>query len=785
MSGEWSLFPHLVVRTTGFAWDVLECLRYPESSAAGREWLEARRAMDVHRQAAPRLKRPSKAVLSALRAGRRVPTETPEEEALFAEWNRLAAASESAGARLDAALQAETVRTREFLREVVADARFSEAVASSSPPVFRDLQRGRWDARLERQLLSYVQRLCSKNETMSFFGPINYGRVDPEAATGVEVRWSGPLHLPARRTHAASWLVQGVARRIAFDPEIAPWLVLRRKGFVSPPLKAAPAATDTARATPRDMLPELVQAADGLKSLARLSEALKAPLPLCIEAARLACEKGLLTHPLEVPVTLGTPLVELAERLAGIPGPAARRELRRLRELLAHMARYSPADAAEKVRLNEELRQQVAEQWQVGVPVPATAPGGGTAPAAREQRGEGHNFYTDRLPMREECGGDLRVVLGGERARELTRRLLPGLELLRVAACRTRQAARRAVAQLVGARRVPFWKVVAAFSDRPVPYDGAVAEAVKVAIADPTVGHVELSGVALPPLDGPPPPPVVASLDLLIGASDVDAWSRGEYEVVVGDIHDTALVWGWALQFHEERAQVEAEMVQALGLLPRPVPIITVLPSRRTGLLPSEFPGPVVELGGVSGRPSGWKLALDDLSVESDGREARLVSESLGSEVYLYNGELESLVHTAFGLPRLRPLGVDLGEHTPRLTVEGVVLQRERWCPADTTLEPLLAARDDRERLLAARELWCALGMPDLVFAKLQGERKPVLADVQSPGLLRVFLNLLAQKRGVVFSEMRPGPAQLWLQGELGRHTSELRCTVFFGGQGE
>jgi len=673
----------------------------------------------------------------------------------------------------------ETERARESLREVAADARFAEAVASSSPPVFRDLQRGRWDGRLERQLLSYVQRLCSKNETMSFFGPINYGRVDPEAATGVEVSWSGPRHLAARRTHAASWLVQGVARRIAFDPEIAPWLVLRRKGFVSPPMKAAPATPDAARVTAGDLLPELVQAADGLKTLARLSEALKAPLPLCIDAARLACEKGLLTHPLEIPVTLGAPLVDLAERLAGVPGPAARRELRRLHDLLAHMARYSPADAAEKVRLNDELRERVAEQWQVGAPVPATAP------AQREQRGEGHNFYTDRLPMREECGGDLRVVLGGERARKLTRRLSPGLEFLRVAACRTRQAARRAVAQLVGARRVPFWKVVAAFSDRPVPYDGAVVEAVKAAIADPTAAHVELSGVALPPLDGPPPPPVVASLDLLIGASDVEAWARGEYEVVVGDIHDTALVWGWALQFHEARAQVEAEMVGALGLLPRPMPIISVLPSRRTGLLPSEFPGPVVELGGVSGRPSGWKLALDDLSVESDGREARLVSESLGSEVCLYNGELESLVHTAFGLPRLRPLGVDLGEHTPRLTVDGIVFQRERWRPADTLLEPLLAARDDRERLLAARELWDALGMPDLVFAKLQGERKPVLVDVQSPGLLRVFLNLLAQKRGVVFSEMRPDPARLWLHGELGRHTSELRCTVFLGGQSE
>ncbi|XXF76937.1 hypothetical protein P2318_28360 [Myxococcaceae bacterium GXIMD 01537] len=763
MSGDWSLFPHLVVRTTGFAWDTLERLSCPEAAEAVRSEADARRALEAHRRTAPRLKRPSKAVLAALRAGRRVPVETPEDAESFAEWNRLAGAAEAAEARLDAALADESRRADEALRALAADARFREAVASSSPPVFRDLQRERWGSRLERQLLSYVQRLCSKNETMSFFGPINYGCVEPEGTTGIELRWSGPRHLAARRTHAASWLVQGVARRVAFDPEIAPWLVLRRKGFAVPPMKVAPG----------DVMPELVRAADGFKTLSRLSETLNVPLPACIEAARLACEKGLLTHPLEIPVTLGAPLVELAERLAGVPGPAARRELQHLRELLAHLARYGAADAENKVRLNEELRATVEQRWQVSAP-------GSTPAPAQESRGEGHNFYTDRLPLREECGGDLRLVIGGERARELTRRLAPGLGLLRATACRTRDAARRDVARLVGARRVPFWKVVAAFSDRPVPYDGAVAEAVAAAIPDRTAVRVELSGLPVPAVAGSPPP-VVASLDLLVGADSVEAWARGEYEVVVGDIHDTALVWGWALQFHESRAQVEAEMVQALGALARPLPVITVLPSRRTGLLPSEFPGPVVELGGVSGRPSPWRLTLDDLHVDSDGQEARLISDSLGSEVCLYNGELESLVHTAFGLPRLRPLGVDLGVHTPRLTVEGVVFQRERWRPEEAALEPLLSARDDRGRLRAARSLWDALGMPDLVFAKLQGERKPVLVDARSPGLLRVFLNLLAQRRGVTFSEMRPDPSRLWLRGDLGRHTSELRCTVFHG----
>ena len=67
----------------------------------------------------------------------------------------------------------------EIVLAVRGEPRFLEAVASSSPPVARDLIAGREGARLKRQVASYLQRVCAKNETMSFFGPINYGGVEP------------------------------------------------------------------------------------------------------------------------------------------------------------------------------------------------------------------------------------------------------------------------------------------------------------------------------------------------------------------------------------------------------------------------------------------------------------------------------------------------------------------------------------------------------------------------------------------------------------------------------
>ncbi|QSQ25138.1 lantibiotic dehydratase [Pyxidicoccus parkwayensis] len=762
----WSLFPHLVVRTTGFPFDWLERLGCPETARSARRLADAQRALEALRAEGPRVKRPPRAVLAALKAGRPVDTEGLESPEVFAEWNTRARAAQEAEASFTEAMERESAKVETALMALRREPRFLEAVASSSPPVARDLLEGREGARLRRQVASYLQRLCAKNETMGFFGPINYGRADAEAPTGVTLRWSGPEVLVGRNTFAASWLVQGLVRAIAFDPEVAAWLVLRRKAFAEVPARKSAPTPESAE----ELLPKLVEVADGTRTLAGLASSLGVAPGLAREAARLACDKGLLTHQLEVPAAVHHPVDDLAERVAGLPCPAARRHVEGLSALLELMGRYGAADAAAKMALQESFAALARTRWSV---VP---------PSERGPASESHNFYQDRLPLREECGGDLRVDVGGERARELVTRLEPALAWMGEAARRTREAARAAVAGLVGARTVPFWKVVAAYADRPVPSDTSVAEVFAGAISDASARHVELGGVVPPrtPEDARALP-LVTSVDLLVGARDVEAWGRGEYELVMGDVHDTALVWGWALQFHEARSRVESGMVRALGALRRPVPLLTVLASRRTGLLPSEFPGPVVELGGVSARASAWRMPLDDLFVESDGKSARLVSKRLGSEVCLYNGELESLVHTAFALPRIRPLRVSMGAHTPRLTLGGVVVQREQWRLGAEEREALLACRDDRARLRAAVGIWGARGMPDCVFAKFKDERKPVLVDVRSPPLLRVFLNLLEQKEEVILSEMRPAPDQLWLKGPGGRHTVELRCTLLWG----
>lgn len=739
-SARWTLFEHVIVRSTGFPWDLLEQLRQPASWAAASELAAARGEAAVLRTRAPRLNPPSRGNVARLRSGRTLPHGVTGDERWLDAWNATAERSQRAEQRLAEVFDCEQVACERSLEELAAGDRFRQAVAASSPAVLADLERGRRSARLRRQLASYVQRFCAKNETVSFFGPINYGRVDEHAPTGVSVSWSGPSKIVDRRTHVASWLLAALVDGIAFSDGVAPWLVLR------------PGAGSRSR------LASPLQHADGTSTLLTLAAAGGEDLDEVLAAAREACRSGRATHQLDVPVTALMPLHDLARRLAGLPTSARWAHLDVLAELLRLLDGFGALDASGAVEACTRAHAVVSAH--VG--------------DVRPPEGRGQ-FYADRLPLREECVGDLRLRIGGERAAELRREVAEVLDLLALAAVNRRDQARHRLARRLGDRSVPLWKVVAAAPSTPAPPDDWLTGAVAALVREGDT-EIDLSRLDRPPSAGLDDEPLVCSVDLLVAAHDVEAWAAGRYQVALGDIHDTALISPWALQFHPQAVAVDAQLAMAIGRLPHREPLVTVLPARRSGLTPPDPPGVTAELGGASGRAAVWTVPFDELVVHSDGRSARLHAPSLSSDVTLHNGELDTLVHTAFALPRIRALGLGLGTHTPRVRWGRVVVQRERWdLPADE-LAGLHAARVDRELVREAAELWQRHQLTEPVFASIAGERKPLLVDPASPLLLRGLVNRSRSAPSVVLTEVLPQPSDLWLRDSERRHTCELRC---------
>jgi hypothetical protein len=67
------------------------------------------------------------------------------------------------------------------------------------------------------------------------------------------------------------------------------------------------------------------------------------------------------------------------------------------------------------------------------------------------------------------------------------------------------------------------------------------------------------------------------------------------------------------------------------------------------------------------------------------------------------------------------------------------------------------------------------------VFARTDGEGKPIYVDLDSPLLVRQLTRFAARADLVRFTEMVPGPDELWLRAGGRSYTSELRFAAFDG----
>src|SRR6185437_15518415 len=123
--------------------------------------------------------------------------------------------------------------------------------------------------------------------------------------------------------------------------------------------------------------------------------------------------------------------------------------------------------------------------------------------------------------------------------------------------------------------------------------------------------------------------------------------------------------------------------------------------------------------------------------------------------------------------------------HTPRVTVDGLVILREGWrmTVADTALADVSG---ERSRYLAVRRWRRDLGLPERIFILVGTEAKPCYLDLTSPVYTRILCGLLraARQQGgpataVTITELLPGTEHAWLTDANGtRYSSELRLQI-------
>src|SRR5580693_506449 len=110
---------------------------------------------------------------------------------------------------------------------------FQEAITWQNPGLAQRLQdagvgTSRRSKQRQRELViaNYLQRYCLKNDTIGFFGPVGWARVDPGTAGLVVV--PGEQLIARRTTYFEVWAIDKVAAAIARQGRVLGWLRPRR-----------------------------------------------------------------------------------------------------------------------------------------------------------------------------------------------------------------------------------------------------------------------------------------------------------------------------------------------------------------------------------------------------------------------------------------------------------------------------------------------------------------------------------------------------------------------------
>ncbi|MEJ8651938.1 hypothetical protein WKI65_28585 [Streptomyces sp. MS1.AVA.3] len=683
------------------------------------------------------------------------------------EWNTRLAEDEKLRSEAAAALRRATLRGYRHTAQMLDSERMRHAVFVSNPSFSRTALRhplsdrtaasgdGLPDRGTRRTLATahrYLRRFTTKCETVSFFGPVLFAGLDPAQPAAVQIGKPGEERVVVE---ASTWLAELLAQHAATgtSPE--------RRRVRRSPLFAEPAdgglglerALDGKRFRVSSAALRLWRAADGVCDLGRLAVQLGMDLDTAAEAVRALGPALMVTgsKPLAA-----TELGALAA-LAGHDPTGAAAELALARDA------YAAAPWPQRADLHAEVQQRVQEL-------------GGEA-----RRGAGQH-YADREVLFEDRTSPYseRVTFGRPTLEGLHQALTAVLPLCHLSALLVREDARDILRAQLGGSAAPLIRLAAAAPlSAEQPRTDRLREVLHrlvVAEAPDAEGAVHLTREQIDDATADlwqliPPD---SRYDAALPSPDLMAISTdpGRATWLLSELHDdcSSIYGGLESRAYSDPALLWTDFVRRAGEYIAPTQMATIVSRRRSAHVSPELPGKSIELSGLSAKPREETAPVAQVAVTADG-DALEVDGELRR---LYPGDLDSPLHRAVSLPAVVPLAVDVGPHTPRIVIDGVVYQRARW----RSELPGRDFRDAYDKWLAAQRWRIELGLPRRMFVRHPNQPKPLHIDFADPLSVADLAGLGAGE--CVLTELLPGPGQLWWQADGGHQCAEIRlgCAI-------
>jgi len=718
--------------------------------------------------------------------------------------------------------EASTALVSEAICEIVRTSKFREAVIWQNRRGFHTAislllegppkrsQRNQHWRRSEELAAIYLQRYCTKNDTIGFFGPIGWARVqDKEFLISIE---PGASLVADRNVYFDAWAIDAIAESLDKDDAIRPWLAPRR-------------------------VPSIYVEGDmvhlPLKDSLTLTRAEAAALHLCDgELAAIDIARRLIADQI-IPAREESEVYRLLEGLQSrgliiwkleIAWNAQNRfdwhvenNLRKILEKIGDVALREQAiarlDRLEKGR--DEIVQAAGDAEKLDRAFNNLESEFTNLTGLSATRADGR-MYAGRTIVYEDCRRDASVEIGSRLIESLSQPLSLILTSARWYIGEIAEVCLKAfdeiyeeLKQETGSSAVSFqefWTRAQPliFGDRRGLLARCLSDVqnrwLDILSFDPETSSVNRAVDQLrQKVESAFPSPKRGwnyarynSPDVMLSASSVEAIQRGDYQFVMGEFHvGTNTLNGMFFAAQHPCPQdlfdyFEADMTEPLIIPVAPKFMIT----QRTY---SVFESPKDYRLEFSSDPSGISgdrlVPIGSLVIEKD-ESGLLVRSRDGKKRFdilePFGDMLSEKVANHFKL--LPPL-----DHMPRVAIDNLVIARETWQLPASEME-FAFEKDESQRFLGARR-WARLnGLPRFVFFKSPIEVKPCYLDFDSPILINIFSKIIrrtiesassddriGKARLITISEMLPTPDQVWLADRDGNHyTSEFRIVSTF-----
>jgi len=685
------------------------------------------------------------------------------------------------------------------VRRAARDDTLREAITWQNPTLVRDCldkaaageprnTRGRYH---ELTIASYVQRYCLKNDTIGFFGPVGWARLeDDETAIVMAPR---PGLLARRTTYFEHWAIDALADAIASRPDVFPWLRPRREPSASVTGAVARLPFRKPTTLSAAQLRVLAQC-DGRRTVREVAG--DPPDPVLLSALLQLRDHGVIRLDLRGPIVT-FPERELATRLDAIADPAVRARAKAPLEELTQARDAMAAAAGDADRLGRASKELTATFERT------------TGNAATRRAG---GVYAARTPVYEDTTRAVDIHIGQLALDRLASPL--GLVLDSAAwladtiaerfEARALELLDREPARADGAG-VPFLQLLASLMPGMGHSGGAQSAIVDAAVADfqqrwrrvlelpadGTVagGHHRVSADAIAPRVAQEFPlgrprwsgSRCHSPDVMLVPADPADLARGDVDFVLGELHcaTNGLRSRMFVEQHPDRARLRAALEASdsgdrLILVPtRDFPMTSRMSLPADTMLP-QYTYLCLGDEAVAPPPGATTISTVDLDVVRDGASMAVRHRVSGARYDFLEAAREPL--NVLVLDAFQPLAGP----RPRVSIDRLVIGRATWTfrPAEATWAFI---NDERRRFALAR-LWRAeSSLPERGFVRIAMERKPMAVDFRSLPLVNLLAKSIrrtadAGGAAVTVAEMLPDLDRLWLSDAEGRrYTAELR----------